>query len=151
MHSECSHMGHSKVRRSLPGASGTMRASIMVVPHFGHSGRTMGCDELVCWRLGILRSRYQAGVLPNSQPPTPEGKALAGDRCKPSTSGSVTMCPLTCATTLIWAGRHPALAHAVMAPLICWSFSSSMFRYLLVDHAVPAMWRNLAAARLSAD
>jgi hypothetical protein len=47
------------------------------------------------------------------------------------------------------AERHPALAHAVMAPLICWSFSSSMFRYLFVDHAVPAMWRNLAAARLT--
>src|SRR5262249_19624547 len=27
-----------------------------------------------------------------------------------------------------------------MAPLICWSFSSPMFRYRLVDHAVPAMW-----------
>jgi hypothetical protein len=38
---------------------------------------------------------------------------------------------------LVWAERRPALAHAVMAPLICWSFSSSMFRYLLVDHAVP--------------
>jgi hypothetical protein len=38
-----------------------------------------------------------------------------------------------------------------MAPLICWSFSSSMFRYLLVDHAVPAMCRSLAAARLSPD
>src|SRR5262249_43915258 len=49
------------------------------------------------------------------------------------------------------AERHPALAHAVMAPLICWSFSNSMFRYLLVDHAVPVMWRSLAAARLSAD
>src|SRR5499433_1892092 len=49
------------------------------------------------------------------------------------------------------AERRPALAHAVMAPLICWSFSNSMFRYLLVDHAVPAMWRSLAAARLSAD
>ena len=36
------------------------------------------------------------------------------------------------------AERHPALAHAVMAPLICWSFSNSMFRYLFVDHAVPA-------------
>jgi hypothetical protein len=49
------------------------------------------------------------------------------------------------------AERRPALAHAVTAPLICWSFSNSMFRYLLVDHAVPAMWRSLAAARLSAD
>jgi hypothetical protein len=49
------------------------------------------------------------------------------------------------------AERRPALAHAVMAPLICWSFSSSMFRYLFIDHAVPAMWRSLAAARLSAD
>src|SRR6516225_287433 len=36
-----------------------------------------------------------------------------------------------------------------MAPFIC--CSNSMFRYLLVDHAVPAMWRSLAAARLSAD
>src|SRR5262249_21631966 len=44
------------------------------------------------------------------------------------------------------AERHPALGHAVMAPLICWSFSNSMFRYLLLDHAVPAMWRSLAAA-----
>src|SRR5262249_57908030 len=48
------------------------------------------------------------------------------------------------------AERHPALAHAVMAPLICWSFSNSMFRYFLVDHAVPAMGRSLAAARLIA-
>jgi hypothetical protein len=47
------------------------------------------------------------------------------------------------------AERHPALLHAVMAPLICWSFSNSMFRYLFVDHAVPAMWRSLAAARLN--
>ena len=27
-----------------------------------------------------------------------------------------------------WAERRPALAQAVMAPLICWSFSSSMFK-----------------------
>ena len=53
--------------------------------------------------------------------------------------------------TLIGAERRPTLAQAVMAPLICWSFSNSMFIYLLLDHAVPAMWRSLAAARLSAD
>jgi hypothetical protein len=41
------------------------------------------------------------------------------------------------------AKRRPALVHAVMAPLICWSFSSSLLRYLLVDHAVPGMWRSL--------
>src|SRR6516165_9744468 len=29
--------------------------------------------------------------------------------------------------------------------------TSSMLRYLLVDQAVPAMWRSLAGARLSAD
>ena len=51
----------------------------------------------------------------------------------------------------VWAEQRPALARAVMAPLICWSFSSSMFKYLLVDHAVPAMCRSLAAARLRAD
>ena len=53
--------------------------------------------------------------------------------------------------TLVWAERRPALAQAVIAPLICWSFSSSMFKYLLIDHAVPAMCRSLAAARFSAD
>jgi hypothetical protein len=37
----------------------------------------------------------------------------------------------------IWAERRPSLAQAVTAPLICWSFSSPMFRYLLVDHPVP--------------
>ena len=52
---------------------------------------------------------------------------------------------------LIWAERRPALAQAVMAPLICRSFSSSMFKHLLVDQAVPAMCRSLAAARLRAD
>jgi hypothetical protein len=52
---------------------------------------------------------------------------------------------------LVWAERRPALTQAVMAPLICWSFSNSMFKYRLVDHAVPAMCRSLAAARLSAD
>ena len=49
------------------------------------------------------------------------------------------------------AERRPALAQAVTAPLICWSFSSSMFKYLLVDHAVPATWRTGAAARLRHD
>src|SRR5262245_53258655 len=44
--------------------------------------------------------------------------------------------------TLVWAERHPSVAQAVMAPLICWSFSSPMFRYLLLDHAVPATWRS---------
>jgi putative transposase len=52
---------------------------------------------------------------------------------------------------LVWAEWRPALAQAVMAPLICWSLINSMFKYLLVDHAVPAMWRSLAAARLRAD
>jgi hypothetical protein len=77
MLSECSHMGHSKVRRSSPGASGSMRASIIWVPHFGQSGRTMAWGWIgVLENRHIVRSRYQAGVLPNSQSPTPEGKAL---------------------------------------------------------------------------
>jgi hypothetical protein len=53
--------------------------------------------------------------------------------------------------TFDWAERRPALAQAVTAPLICWSLSRSMFRYRLVDHAVPAMCRRLAVARLRAD
>jgi hypothetical protein len=36
------------------------------------------------------------------------------------------------------AERRPDRAQLVMA-LICWSFSSSMFKYLLVDHSLPAM------------
>jgi hypothetical protein len=38
-----------------------------------------------------------------------------------------------------------------MAPFMCWSFNSSMFRYRFVDHAVPAACRSLAAARSRAD
>ena len=38
------------------------------------------------------------------------------------------------------AERRPALAQAVMAPLICWSFSSSMFKYLLVDISDERIW-----------
>jgi hypothetical protein len=34
------------------------------------------------------------------------------------------------------AERHPALARAVMAPLIRWSLSSAMLRYLFVDHGI---------------
>ena len=68
----------------------------------------------------------------------------------PAATRSTGSCPDSF-THLDLAERRPALAYAVMAPLICWSFSSSMFRYLLVDHAVPAMCRSLAAARLSAD
>ena len=52
---------------------------------------------------------------------------------------------------LYLAERHPARAQALMAPLICWSFSSSMFKYLLVDHVLPATCRSLAAARLRVD
>jgi hypothetical protein len=37
------------------------------------------------------------------------------------------------------AERRPALAHAVKAALIGWSFRVSMLRYLFVDRAVPAM------------
>jgi len=39
--SECSHTGHSNVRRSYPGASGSIRASIILLPHFPHGGRTI--------------------------------------------------------------------------------------------------------------
>jgi hypothetical protein len=46
------------------------------------------------------------------------------------------------------------------APLICWSFSSPMFKYLLLDHAVPAQyaeawqqpgWGPIAYAELFGD
>jgi hypothetical protein len=69
-------------------------------------------------------------------------------RCRPRTMSAGSVQNLS---HFRLAERRPALAQAVMASLICWSFSNSMFRYLLVDHAVPAMWRSLAAARLSAD
>jgi hypothetical protein len=47
------------------------------------------------------------------------------------------LCPVSFALS-VWAERRPDRAQAVMA-LICWSFSSSMLRYLLVDHSLPAM------------
>jgi len=47
--------------------------------------------------------------------------------------------------------RCPTLAHPVAAPLICCSFSRSMFKYLLkyllVDQVVAAMCCRRAAAR----
>jgi hypothetical protein len=57
MLSECSHMGHSKVRRSSSGASCSMRAISIAVPHFAQSGHTMTWE--VCWRLAILRPRIR--------------------------------------------------------------------------------------------
>jgi hypothetical protein len=45
--------------------------------------------------------------------------------------------------------RRPALAQAVIAPLVCWSLSSSSM--FLVERALPAMCRKRAAARLRAD
>jgi hypothetical protein len=44
-------------------------------------------------------------------------------------------------------GARPRFT-SLMDPLICWSFSSSMFRYRFVDHAVPAMCRSLAACEV---
>jgi hypothetical protein len=58
--SECSHIGHSNVRRSSPGASGIMRASIISVPHLGHSGRTIGADD---------RGGAYTGISPHSAAP----------------------------------------------------------------------------------
>jgi hypothetical protein len=37
--------GHSKVRLSCPGMSGSMRASIIDVPHFGQGGRTIARED----------------------------------------------------------------------------------------------------------
>jgi hypothetical protein len=95
----------------------------------------------------------------------PVGAAMCPSRCSAAKpSGPLSKCAEELVVSRIFrtgsvqslshfrlAERRPALAHAVMVSLISWSFSNSMFRYLLVDHAVPAMWRSLAAARLSAD
>ena len=43
------------------------------------------------------------------------------------TEGGVHTCPEFFAH-LVWAERRPALAQAVMAPLVCWSIKISMFR-----------------------
>src|SRR5262249_9653106 len=45
------------------------------------------------------------------------------------------------------AEQRPVLAEAVMSSLICWFFSSPMVRYLLLDQAVPPIWRSRAAPR----
>jgi hypothetical protein len=45
--SECSHFGHSNVRRSCRGRSGSMRASSIAVPHWGHGCRTIAFDSMV--------------------------------------------------------------------------------------------------------
>ena len=48
---ECSHFGHSNVRRSNPGWSGSIRASSIVMPHLGHGGRIIASDaEVAGWK-----------------------------------------------------------------------------------------------------
>jgi len=54
--SACSHMGHLKVSNSCPGLSGTLRASSICVPHFGHSGRIVsGCKRIMAHAPNIRR------------------------------------------------------------------------------------------------
>jgi hypothetical protein len=57
---ECLHIGHSKVRNSCPGVSGTMRASSTCVPHFEHSGRIVsGCKRFMSHAPNIRREHYR--------------------------------------------------------------------------------------------
>jgi hypothetical protein len=43
--SEWLQFGHSKVRLWCPGAAGSMRTSIIDVPHFGQGGRTIARED----------------------------------------------------------------------------------------------------------
>jgi hypothetical protein len=45
--SDCPHFGHSNVRRSCPGWSGSMCTSSIAVPHLGHACRTIASDSMV--------------------------------------------------------------------------------------------------------
>jgi hypothetical protein len=75
--------------------------------------------------------------------------------------GEFATCHLKPLHEIAGAGERPPLADATLQCSAYpwsdlgsshrWSFSSPMFRYRLVDHAVPAMWRSLAAARFRAD
>jgi hypothetical protein len=60
--SECSHIGHSKVRRSSRGASVSMRASIIWVPHFGHCGHTV---RVVGWGGGAYTGNPLISATPS--------------------------------------------------------------------------------------
>jgi hypothetical protein len=51
---------HSKVSRSWPGTSGSMRAIIIVAPHFGHGGRGIALVD-ACVKYGMVLS-CQAGA-----------------------------------------------------------------------------------------
>jgi hypothetical protein len=58
--SECWHIGHSKVRTSCPGLSGTTRASSICEPHFGHPGRIVpGCKRVMAHAPNIRREHYR--------------------------------------------------------------------------------------------
>ena len=53
-------MGQSKVRKSCPGMSGTLRASSITVPHFGHPGRIVsGCKRVMAHAPNIRREHYR--------------------------------------------------------------------------------------------
>jgi hypothetical protein len=53
-------MGQSKVRKSCPGISGTLRASSITVPHFGQSGRIVsGCKRDMGDTPAVRREHYR--------------------------------------------------------------------------------------------
>jgi hypothetical protein len=75
--SECSHIGHSKVRNSCPGLSGTMRASSICVPHFEHSGRiASGCKRV------MAHAPISGGSTTELSATDAWGRAAAGDAPK---------------------------------------------------------------------
>jgi hypothetical protein len=88
--------------------------------------------------LGVVS--FMASCCPGCvwQPPVQPDSGTLLNCAKHSLRHRVRKCPEFFAH-LFWAERRPALAQPVMAPLICWSLINSMFKYLLVDHAVPAM------------
>jgi hypothetical protein len=79
----------------------------------------------VIWRLAILRSRHQAGVLPNSQPPTPEGDGPWPVMVQPYHVASRPGVSLTCT----YAAKRPQDATCVRRPTLALRLSVRWFGY----------------------
>ena len=89
-------------------------------------------------------------TFPRSRPSSTPGAATLGHGWTRWERPSSTHCRPRRATTPGRRSRSPeerpptfSTAASERRDCWCWSLSSSIFRYLLVDHAEPAMWRSL--------
>jgi hypothetical protein len=74
---EYPQLGHSNVRRSWPGSSGSIRASSIIMPHSGHGGRVIEAECAAGARSRVMRrSRNKGGSATGLSPSGPCARPL---------------------------------------------------------------------------